>query len=99
MIVYTIGHEKSYDAGLLQDSSMMKIGQKKLENNDEEDYEGGIIWKTALEAQEFINTSNLNFKAAVYSVEIYSLEKDITADVYPDGAYRLLNDSKIIEKC
>ena len=102
MIVYTVGHTSSYNKGLCEEPILTKVGKT-------DDYEGGWIWKTPEDAENFLNSDLWNTidwgdnkprdakKFSVYCVELpNSWEEDIYLSDY--GIYLLLHDARIIRK-
>lgn len=100
IIVYTIGHAESYENCLKSSpGEAYKMGKRN-------DYEGGSIWKTAEEAQAFINSDKFNGIVwadgkprqskdfSVYKVELVNGYTDISPKPHEDGYYELLVDSK-----
>jgi hypothetical protein len=91
---YTIGAEKSYDTALSSQEPVFKIGQQLSEDPP---YPGGWVWSTPEEAFEFIKTTDLKFKAAVYEIELlHSWEEDVYEPM--QGVHHLLHDAQIIKK-
>lgn len=104
MIVYTIGHTGSYNETLKSSpNETYKMGKR-------DDYDGGWIWKTAEEAQAFIDSpaflkvdwgDNLPRhpeKFSVYKVQLPNgWDKDVSPVPGEDGIYNLLTDSKFFK--
>ena len=94
-IAYTIGHEKNYDI-LLLSGETHKLGRQLDESPP---YPGGWVWRTALEAQTFIQNTTLGFEAAVYTLELVECWKtDVTPYPGEDGVHNLLIDARIVGK-
>lgn len=100
IIAHTIGHTTSYEQCLKSSPDRAyKMGQH-------EDYEGGWIWKTAEEAEIFINSPaflKVNWgdgksrdpkDFSVFKVELVNGWDDVSAIPGEDGVYNLLVDSK-----
>jgi hypothetical protein len=95
---YTIGRTTSYDEALATDEP------EKVGKND--GYDGGVVWKTAQEARDFLNSGRkfgmLKF-ADIKDYSVYELELknnwniDVT-DYTIEDTYRLLNNAKIVKK-
>lgn len=103
IIAFTIGHTKSYNKALADDShNCFKTGRR-------EDYEGGWIWKTAEEADDFIkstefmnvdwgdgNPRNPNDFSVFKVILVNGWEKDVSAIPGKDNIFHLLVDSKFM---
>jgi hypothetical protein len=88
---YTIGNRIGYDRDLASLPVVTKIGR-------DEDYPGGWVWRTAAEAQQFIDATDLSFPAKVYGLVLPNgWEQDVSAEPGDDGVHNLLNDARIIQ--
>ena len=90
---FTIGSQKAYDRDLATLEVNKKIGVR-------DDYGGGWVWRTAEEAQAFIDTHpELAFTAKVYGLVLpRSWEADVSPEPEPeDGVHRLLNDANLVQ--
>lgn len=103
IVAFTIGHTKSYNEALNNDPEhAYKLGATK-------DYEGGWIWKTAEEAQNFIQSdafhkidwgdgrsrNPVNF--SVYKVLLVNGWKDVSSIPRENKIFNLLVDSRFIK--
>lgn len=99
MLAYTIGQEAAYDASLTNtDDPPHKVGARP---EWDPPYDGGWVWRTPGEAAAFILAQGvgLGFTAAVYEIELpLGWDEDVSPEPHEDGAYRLLNDARIVRK-
>jgi hypothetical protein len=88
--VFTVGHEESYDQGLLTH------GRKFMKQGLRGDYPGGFAVKSIRDAQRLITEMN---KRGVWA--IYSLEADWEKDTVPSlhgWWHALVHTRRIVEK-
>lgn len=97
MQAYTIGNHLSYDRDLAAQGPLTKLGARL---DEDPPYEGGAVWRTAGEARAFIETTNLSFPAAVYTIELPTgWDEDVSPEPQPeDGFHRLLHDATILHR-
>ena len=100
MIAFTIGNTKSYEEAFRNHpNDAFKLGKT-------DDYEGGFIWKTAAEAEDFIRSPaflkidwgdgrpRLPEDFSVFRVFLANGYEDISAVPNEDGAHYLLVNSR-----
>jgi hypothetical protein len=107
-MIYTIGRETSYLSAILASGTIDKIGKCSVEEQRErwhpnawmdEDYPGGVVFKTFRDAEAAIKLSDRNSIFAVFGVDA-DWEDDTEEDPsLPHFAHRLLVDSRIIVLC
>jgi 3',5'-cyclic AMP phosphodiesterase CpdA len=103
-IAVTIGNESSYDKALSDNPVVHKLGKT-------EDYPGGIVWQTPIEAREFIDSDrfleinwgdNRPRYPHQFRVYVIDLPNGWDCDTYPSvdyaGANNLLVDAVILRK-
>jgi hypothetical protein len=101
IVAFTIGHTKSYDQSLAE-----CLPEECMKTGAHDDYEGGWIWKTAKEAEDFIHSENFlkvdwgdNIprppeKFSVYRVELVNGWDDVSPVPGKDGVFHLLVSSR-----
>lgn len=93
---YTIGNQKNYLEAL---DDFRKRGEPLTKlGRDDDGYSGGIVWKTPEEAQQYIDTTELPFEAAVFEIALVTGWDDavwqpVGAD---DRAHYLIHDAEIL---
>jgi len=92
MPAFTIGNATSYDRALAEEPEVLKLGAF-------DDYAGGWVWRTAADAQAFMDAAALPWEGAVYELELPTgWEADVNPKVAPDGAHNLLHDARILRR-
>lgn len=88
-MIFTIGHKKSYDAGLQNNGDKFKkLGQQA-------DYLGGSVWKTKKEVVSYLQNNQPRLaKYDVYGV-LADFEKD-TIQIPTEPFRKLLKTSQIV---
>ncbi len=93
MTIFTIGDPEIYRPELKNNPNLKKIGKKKLENDEE--YPGGIVFKTVEEAKQIIKQYRPTY-------QVYSLDGDWNSDtVYlneEEGTYHIIPSLRIIKE-
>lgn len=99
-VAYTLGHTASYNQSIESPKGATKLGSC-------EDYDGGWIWKTIKEADNFRKSDKflkINWgddtprppeKFSVFEVHLINGWQDISKEPNEDGAYTLLVDSRL----
>lgn len=89
-VAFTIGNRVSYDRDLAQ-RVVHKIGKR-------DDYDGGWVWRTREEAEEFIRRVPQPFDAKVYALLLpRGWKEDVSAEPAADGVHRLLQNARIVQ--
>lgn len=87
---YTLGHTESYDQAL-REGPVKKSGKK-------DGYEGGWVFKTAEEAEEFNKRTQKGKGYSVYGLILpNSWEEDVSENPAEDGIHTLLNSAMIVK--
>lgn len=89
-MIYTIGNTKNYNTYLKEIPNLKKKGRDR-------DYQGGSVFKTLEDAENYLDDLELNNEYSVYGVEA-DWDKDTDTSLDGSTRYRdLLIDSKIIK--
>jgi hypothetical protein len=105
-VAYTIGRTTSYEQAIREPGGTKKLGRRP---DDDPPYEGGWVWSTIQQANDFrtglMETLFPNWKSQEFSVYELDLPNGWEVDVSPDpiapgdtacGAHFLLNDAQIV---
>ena len=95
---YTIGFTKSYDYNLSEIDDCKKLGKQEISEDYPDGYDGGWVFKSIQEANDFIKKEKL-IGFSVYQLELpTSWDVDVNKIIGDDGAFNLLNNSLIVKK-